>query len=592
MFRTLSRLFLPNPLDWMLKKMARRGEKKILLGWNRGLGDIALGLYAIVERIRQFVPDAEITFLVRQNLADGFSLLANVQVLVAPEWKRGEKNSVQESLKKLKIDPKNFDRIIEKPNPTDWVAWQRGNLVPKLKWNREYDSLWTKFHLPEGFTYLAVQVTAETNYGLWRNWPLLKWKELFARLEMMPNVKVLLFGFGSEPLFECENIIDLRGKTTLFELLSIVKHRCKAALLPDSGILSMLYYLDVEFPLHLVSLWADPHHGILKQAVASPNQQLLHTPLIGAHRDLSSVDVGRVMNTLFPPVPLRKCSSLCLNRSISVRAGAIILAGGQGSRLGFLGPKGLFPLGQKTLFEWICTKAPKTNFPLAIMTSPLNHEETVSFFKKHLFFDREMYFFQQGMHPFLDENKKPLKRGGPDGNGSIFKAFADSGLGALFADKNIEAVTIVPVDNPLANPYHLELISHHLETKSDVTVQCVERLHPQEMMGVLVERLGRIEIIEYLDLDPALEYRYANTGIMAINPHFLAKMSKIDLPLHFVKKKVDGKFVLKGERFIFDALPLASKVEALCFPRETCYAPLKDTESLNSELLRRFFLDC
>jgi ADP-heptose:LPS heptosyltransferase len=59
-------------LDWKLKKMASRGERKILLAWNRGLGDIALGLYAIIQRIREFIPDAEITFLIRENLQEGF----------------------------------------------------------------------------------------------------------------------------------------------------------------------------------------------------------------------------------------------------------------------------------------------------------------------------------------------------------------------------------------------------------------------------------------------------------------------------------------------------------------------------------------
>ncbi len=71
MFKKLYRKFGPNPLDQMLKKQS---GKKILIFWNRGLGDIALGLFAIVHRIREFIPDSQITFLTRPNLRDGFLL--------------------------------------------------------------------------------------------------------------------------------------------------------------------------------------------------------------------------------------------------------------------------------------------------------------------------------------------------------------------------------------------------------------------------------------------------------------------------------------------------------------------------------------
>ena len=335
--------------------MKKRGGKKVLLGWNRGLGDLALGLYAIIHRIRELIPDAEITFLARENLKEGFSLLENVQFLGAP-WRRGSPISFKDTLNQLKINPKQFDLIIETPSPTDWVAWQRGTLTPRLKWDFESDSLWQKFDLPEGFTYIAVQPVAETNYGLWRNWPLARWEELLARLEAMRNVKVILFGFGKEPAFSHKNLIDLRGKTNLFELLSIVKNRCKAVLLPDSGILSMVYYLDVSFPLQLLSLWADPNHGILKQAVASPNQQLIHQPLVGSLRDLSTVSVNQVMNLLFPPKPLISCREAPVSPHTSpYRAGAIILAGGQGSRLGILGfskSKGGASPSARTQWKW------------------------------------------------------------------------------------------------------------------------------------------------------------------------------------------------------------------------------------------------
>jgi ADP-heptose:LPS heptosyltransferase len=249
--------------------------------------------------MRFWVPDAQIVFLVRKNLLDGFSLLEGVEAIASPGWERGKPYDVKKSLLELGRNPKEFDLILEWPNPTDWVRWQHGNLVPRLSWNKEHDDLWKKFDLPDGCIYIGAQASAETNYGLWRNWPEERWREFFQKLKQYKKARVLLFGFGSEPLFESDQVIDLRGKTTLFELLSIVKNCCHHLIAPDSGVLSMAYYLDAVFPLQIVSLWADPKHGVLKQNVASPNPLLVHRPLIGSHRDCSTIEVHQVLSTLF-----------------------------------------------------------------------------------------------------------------------------------------------------------------------------------------------------------------------------------------------------------------------------------------------------
>ena len=286
MFRKFARLFLPNRLDWLCRKK----PKKVLLGWNRGLGDIPLGLFAIVHRIKTFSPDAEITFLIRKNLAEGFSLFPGVEVLVAPHWRRGETYDVRRTLIALDRSPDEFDLIIPYPKPADWVYWQYGKLMPKLSWKEEYDALWKKFDLPQEKA-IAVHVHAETDYALWRNWPEERLREF---LDLVREEPVILLGLKRAPLFEGERIIDLRGKTSLLEMLSIIKNSCKALIAPDSGILSTIYYLDVSFPLRICSLWADPKHGVLKQNVPSPNPQLVHMPLIASHRDLSTLSAIEV----------------------------------------------------------------------------------------------------------------------------------------------------------------------------------------------------------------------------------------------------------------------------------------------------------
>ncbi len=271
MFKKIWKKIGPNPLDQQLKKAARQGCKTILIPWNRGLGDIALGLYAIVYRIREFIPHAEITFLTRPDLLDGFQLLQGVEVLAVPDWSRG-KPAI------LPTDLPPFDLILSDADPTHWVAWQRGTLTPKMQWNPAWDSLCERFNLPPGCT--AIHVHCETSYYFERNWPSDRWQELFSSLKE----PLILLGLKKEPIFQHPHLYDLRGETSLFEILSILKNRCRCLIAPDSGILGMIYFLNTSFPLRLVSLWADPYHGILKQNVASPNPLLDHRPLISPDR--------------------------------------------------------------------------------------------------------------------------------------------------------------------------------------------------------------------------------------------------------------------------------------------------------------------
>jgi hypothetical protein len=171
MLKKLLRKWGPNPLDRMLKKAAKKGCKTILIPWNRGMGDIALGLYAIVHRIKTFIPDAEVTFLTRQDLAEPFELLHGARALVDPLMKRGAEVQLPHGLP-------TFDLVIDNADPSYWVAWQRGSLVAKMEWNEAWDQLHRRFDLPE--KCLGAHVHCETGYYFERNWPYDKWHELFS----------------------------------------------------------------------------------------------------------------------------------------------------------------------------------------------------------------------------------------------------------------------------------------------------------------------------------------------------------------------------------------------------------------------------
>lgn len=301
MIKHLLRKYGPNPLDRILKAARKEGKKRFLLCWNRGMGDIALGLYGLNYRIREFIPDAQISYLTRPDLQEGLALLDALTVYVHPHWKRHVPFDLDQSLADLQLQRSDFDVILEKPDPTNWLVRQRGAVIPKLQWNSEWDKLKDRFPIEKGKHCVGVHVQTETFYTSFdRNWPLAAWKKLFRLITQDKDGQVLLFGFSAHPPIEMPGVVDLRGQTGLYEMLSLIIHHCSYLVLPDSGPLAMSYYLEYPFPIKIVSLWADPRHGVLKQDVPSPNPLLTHIPLLSPKkRDLSALSVERVFEALY-----------------------------------------------------------------------------------------------------------------------------------------------------------------------------------------------------------------------------------------------------------------------------------------------------
>jgi UDP-N-acetylglucosamine/UDP-N-acetylgalactosamine diphosphorylase len=291
------------------------------------------------------------------------------------------------------------------------------------------------------------------------------------------------------------------------------------------------------------------------------------------------------------------------------KVGCIVLAGGQGTRLGFAGPKGMFPISpddNKTLFQLFAEKVVAagklTNKPLAIaiMTSPENHNQTVDFFQQHDFFGLtpdQVDFFPQTTLPILDEWGELIRDHhgevitGPDGNGSVFEAFVTSGLKDKWVNQGVRIVNFVPVDNPLADPFDSEFVGYLNAGEFDLAVKAIFRVDPSERVGVLVERDGKVQVVEYTELSEAekfardekgdLIHRCANITLLALN---INKISAVDLPLHLAHKAIatplDPKPLTpnawKFEKFIFDIFPLIERIGVLVYPRNECFAPLKN----------------
>lgn len=298
------------------------------------------------------------------------------------------------------------------------------------------------------------------------------------------------------------------------------------------------------------------------------------------------------------------------------RMGCLIVAGGQGTRLQLNGPKGLYPISiirKKTLFQLFAEKIlaasrqAHRSLHAAIMTSPLNHGITETYFEAHSNFGlkkSQLDFFPQGMLPFLDEKgnlfleKMDTIAHGPDGNGSALHNFRLNGLLQKWKDLGIEYLNFIMIDNPLADPFDAELLGYHVRNQNEITVKCTLKAHPDEKVGVLVRKEGKVHVIEYSEMPAnerqmtsargSLKHTCANISLFCISLSFIEKLTqKASLPLHAAHKLTPSllnpqQMGWKFERFIFDILPLADKVQALLYARETCFAPLKNLEGVDS----------
>lgn len=297
------------------------------------------------------------------------------------------------------------------------------------------------------------------------------------------------------------------------------------------------------------------------------------------------------------------------------KVGCLIVAGGQGTRLHIDGPKGkcqVTKIRKKSLFQLFAEKTLAAGkqagraLPVAIMTSPLNHEETVAFFQENAFFGLnpdQLFFFQQETLPLLSqqgnllfETKDSLATG-PDGNGGALHQFVKEGLWQNWYSKGIRYLNFVLIDNALADPFDAELIGFQARLHSDIVIKCIERQHPEESVGIIVRENGKTAVVEYSELsneersainpDHTLRHPLANLSLFSFTMEFINQVVTTTQPaLHKAFKAVtfnaEEPMAWKFEKFIFDLLPLASKVDALVYPRQMCFAPLKNFKGKDS----------
>jgi len=275
----------PNPLSQKLRCL--REDARILFFWNRGLGDIPLELFALKKKLLEKCPRATLEVVTREDLKEGFLLLGQLKIYTTPLLVRNTPVPLAEVYRQLSIHPTDYDLILTSPDPTYWLKEQKGHLIPKLQWSSAFEKLIPLTAPTNLFAFLHLD--SETVYGFEKNLPESTWNRLLAYLNNKGYTTVALGAKKDHRFTECA--IDLRGKTTLFEFISLMLNSKGIFIGPDSGLLNMLYFLDVEHPLYLISYWANTHVGLFKQNVASPNPHLTHHPILAPIGQLNQLQL-------------------------------------------------------------------------------------------------------------------------------------------------------------------------------------------------------------------------------------------------------------------------------------------------------------
>lgn len=306
------------------------------------------------------------------------------------------------------------------------------------------------------------------------------------------------------------------------------------------------------------------------------------------------------------------------------KVGAFVVAGGEGTRLGFDGPKGNFPISpvkNKTLFqifaETIAAVSEKYKIvcPWYIMTSSLNYDRILEIFHSNDYYgldSKDVFIFQQGTLPSFSFDGKILMSDkaaiacSPDGHGGSLKALYKHGALEDMKRRGIEFVSYFQVDNPLINIFDPLFIGLHALDEAQMSSKAVIKTKPKERVGIFCLVDGKVTIIEYSDLpdelaekrkpDGSLVFGLGSIAIHIINTSFIEKLNAggFSLPLHKAIKKTphinqQGEFVepdqpngARLESFIFDALPLATKSIILQTLRKEEFAPVKNATGNDS----------
>ena len=393
---------------------------------------------------------------------------------------------------------------------------------------------------------------------------------------------------------------------------------------------------------------------LLDHAKQLPSEAAANFLVQAAALPWSSLSAGHAGRSMGQPPALRPPLALTLKRQLGGgplrervarlgrgllaggRVATMLLAGGQGSRLGHPGPKGTVVFGpepDRSLYRIhaervaAVTKWSGKPVPLYVLVSPETEEATRQAFEEASswgLLPGQVRFLCQATLPALDDSGRALLAApgqlamAPDGHGGAFEALLASGALEELADAGVDALTTFQVDNPLARPLDPVMLGWMVERRLEAIGKAVRKATPDEKVGVYARDLrGCLRIVEYTELaqmDLASEAEGCvpgeaqaaalDMGSIAIHGFavsFLRRLARdgVHLPLHKAHKRLahlDEAGVLvepkepnawKLERFLFDLFPLAKRAEVQEVKREWEFSPVKNAEGVDSLLTAR-----
>ncbi len=307
----------------------------------------------------------------------------------------------------------------------------------------------------------------------------------------------------------------------------------------------------------------------------------------------------------------------------SGQVAVVIVAGGEGTRLGFPKAKGLFPIGPvsgasllQVLVEKALARARAAGgrVPVLVMTSKATHQDVADHFSQHRGFgldQEELKLFVQGTLPAVDSATGELLLRSedslclsPDGHGGLVQAMHTHGIPDWCRDRGIRYLFYLQVDNPLAPVADPLVLGYHLASGSEMTTLVVRKEGLRDPVGNVVRLAGRTQVIEYSELNSLPDELLAretpqgepvfwagNVAIHVINLELIEHAARPGevLPLHLAHKRVPhwdpGTRTLtrpqepnayKFERFIFDLLPQAQQALVVEVSAQEHFAPVKN----------------